>query len=137
MLFALDLAFYVWRPSLDPFATRRLSHHTEVPHDGLHLGDRAAAQHILSKDDQPVSASNGISALPAASIGTAANFGTVITYTGIDAHLYDDHAVFAWLGQLDRQGADTGGMSLGSHLLPRAGLLGGYRCSSHRLTRSG
>jgi AraC family transcriptional regulator, glycine betaine-responsive activator len=87
--------------------------------------------HILSKDGRPVGASNGISILPEASIEAAANFGTIVACAGIDAHLYKDAAVFAWLRRLDRQGADIGAISLGSYLLARAGLLGGYRCTIH------
>jgi transcriptional regulator GlxA family with amidase domain len=87
--------------------------------------------HILSKDGQPVTASNGIAVVPEASIAEQPGYSTVIVCAGIDAHLYHDKAVFAWLRRLDRQGVDLGAISLGSYILARAGLLDGYRCTIH------
>lgn len=93
--------------------------------------------HILSKDGAPVTASNGITILPEASIENAGSFGTVVACAGIDAHVCDDRAVLAWLRRLDRQGADIGAISLGSYILARAGLLDGYRCTIHWENLSG
>jgi transcriptional regulator GlxA family with amidase domain len=87
--------------------------------------------HILSKDGSPVTASNGIPVVPEAGIEKVERCETLILCGGLDVHLYRDKSVFAWLRRLDRQGADIGAISTGSHALARAGLLDGYRCTIH------
>ena len=103
-------------------------------------GRRLYSWHILSKDGAPVMASNGIPVVPEASIAevtTPGQFSTLVVCAGIDAHLYEDKAVFSWLRRLDRQGIDIGAISLGSYVLARAGLLDGYRCTIHWENLSG
>ena len=39
--------------------------------------------------------------------------------------------MFAQLRRFDRQGADIGAVCTASHILARAGLLDGYRCTIH------
>jgi len=39
--------------------------------------------------------------------------------------------VFSWLRRLDRKGINIGALCTGSHVLARAGLLEGYRCTIH------
>ncbi len=94
-------------------------------------GRRLYSWHILSRDGKPVSASNGIAVVPEASIAEAPSHPTVVVCAGIDAHLYRDKSVFAWLRRLERKGVDLGAISLGSYVLARAGLLDGYRCTIH------
>jgi len=87
--------------------------------------------HIPSKDGAPVIASNCIPVVPEAGIEKVERCETLILCGGLDVHLYRDKSVFAWLRRLDRQGADIGAISTGSHALARAGLLDGYRCTIH------
>jgi transcriptional regulator GlxA family with amidase domain len=89
------------------------------------------AWHIVSRDGGPVMASNGIAVVPEASIADKPSFSSLIVCAGIDAHLYQDKAVFSWLRRLDRQGIELGAISLGSYVLARAGLLDGRRCTIH------
>jgi AraC family transcriptional regulator, glycine betaine-responsive activator len=102
----------------------------------LRLANRASGQelyswHLFSPDGKPVTASNGIAVAPEGRIEDAAGFGTVVLCSGIDGHLYEDRNVFAQLRKFDRKGADVGALCTGSHILARAGLLDGYRCTIH------
>jgi transcriptional regulator GlxA family with amidase domain len=93
--------------------------------------------HILGKDGGPVLASNGIPVLPEASIEQAPALDALVVCAGIDAHLYEDRAVFAWLRRLARRPIEIGAISLGPYVLARAGLLDGYRCTLHWENLSG
>ena len=93
--------------------------------------------HILSKDGGPVLASNGIPVVPEASIERAPALDALVVCAGIDAHLYEDRAVFAWLRRMARRPIEIGAISLGSYVLARAGLLDGYRCTLHWENLSG
>ena len=87
--------------------------------------------HLFSKDGAPVEASNGIAIMPEAGVATAAHFPTMIVCGGIDIHLFRDKEVHSWLRRLARKGARIGALCTGSHVLARAGLLEGYRCTIH------
>ena len=86
---------------------------------------------LFSKDGGPVEASNGIAIMPEAAITEAERFPTMIVCAGMDVHLYRDKEVFSWLRRLARQGARIGALCTGSHILARAGLLDGHRCTIH------
>ena len=88
---------------------------------------------LLSRDGGPVTASNGIILHPDASMESAEarHLQMLIVCSGIGGHLYEDRAVFSWLRRVERQGMDVGALCTGSHILARAGLLDGYRCTIH------
>ncbi len=89
---------------------------------------------LFSTDGQPVRASNGIALMPDAPLARAAEGGrpdAVVICGGIDVQQFDDRAAFAALRRLERQGVALGALCTGSHVLARAGLLDGYRCTIH------
>jgi transcriptional regulator GlxA family with amidase domain len=100
-------------------------------------GRQLYSWHILSKDGQPVMASNGIPVVPEASLAEAPPLDVLVVCAGIDAHLYEDRQVFAWLRRLARRPIEIGAISLGPYILAKAGLLDGYRCTLHWENLSG
>lgn len=87
--------------------------------------------HLLTKDGAPVAASNGIVLSPESSIAEARHLTTMFVCAGLDVHLYRDKEVFSWLRRLARNGVHIGALCSASHILARAGLLEGYRCTIH------
>jgi AraC family transcriptional regulator, glycine betaine-responsive activator len=102
----------------------------------LRLANRASGKELyrwrlFSPDGKSVRASNGIELAPEGGIDQIGGYQTVILCSGIDGHLYEDKNVFAALRRADRQGADIGALCTGSHILARANMLNGYRCTIH------
>lgn len=91
---------------------------------------------VLSKDGQPVRSSSGVTvqvdlALAQLEFATGPGLPTVVLCSGIGAERYADREVFGWLRRADRRGADIGALCTGAHILARAGLLEGHRCTLH------
>ena len=87
--------------------------------------------HLITSNGAPVSASNGIVVTPESGISGARQLTTIIVCAGLDVHLYRNKEVFSWLRRLARGGAHIGALSSATHILARAGLLQGYRCTIH------
>ncbi|MFP6731409.1 MAG: GlxA family transcriptional regulator [Alphaproteobacteria bacterium] len=87
--------------------------------------------HLITSHGAPVAASNGIVVTPESSISGAGRLATIIVCAGLDVHLYRDKEVFSWLRRLARNGVHIGALSSATHILARAGLLEGYRCTIH------
>ena len=94
-------------------------------------GHELFSWHVVTGDGKPVEASNGFTIMPESGIAGASHFPTMIVCAGIDVHLFRDKEVFSWLRRLARNGAHIGALCTGSHILARAGLLEGYRCTIH------
>lgn len=94
------------------------------------------AWRIVSKDGGSVRASNGCvvtteQSLAAVAIGSGRNSPTIILCSGLGAERYHDRELFAWLRRADRAGATIGAVCTGAHVLAKAGLLDGHRCTIH------
>ncbi|MBI1383894.1 MAG: helix-turn-helix domain-containing protein [Rhizobiales bacterium] len=102
------------------------------------LGSNTYRWHIVSKDGQPVAASNGIAVnttLDLEAVRKATSDPTsssmVIVCAGIEVEKYNEPVVFGWLRRLYSRGAALGGLCTAAHILARAGLLDGRRCAIH------
>lgn len=94
-------------------------------------GSQLYAWRVITKDGRPVQASNRLQVVADAAITEVDKAEILLVCAGIDAHRYDDRQVMAWLRRLARQGGVVGSLCTGTHLLARAGLLNGYRCTIH------
>lgn len=87
--------------------------------------------HLFSADGGPVNASNGIGVLPDGPLDGALALDSVFVCAGLEAHLYRDRHALAWLRDRAAGGSAIGALSTGTFVLARAGLLDGYRCTTH------
>ncbi len=89
------------------------------------------AWELFSPDGRPVMASNGIEVRVQGGMEAANALPVVVVCAGIDVHRFDNKAVLSWLRRMDRKGSDIGAVCTASHILARAGLLDGFRCTIH------
>ncbi|MDZ7788414.1 MAG: GlxA family transcriptional regulator [Halofilum sp. (in: g-proteobacteria)] len=82
-------------------------------------------------DGDPVMASNGLEIRPDAAITEAAGLDTLFVCSGLDVERASDRATLSWLKKLGQQRMNFGALCTGAHVLARAGLLDGYRCTLH------
>lgn len=102
----------------------------------LRLANRVAGKTLYtwplySIDGQAVTASNGLVFHPDGGLDSAGDLETVILCSGIEVKKIDDKQLAPWLRRMDRKGADLGAICTATHLLAKAGLLDGYRCTIH------
>ncbi len=102
----------------------------------LRLANRASGQdfyawHIYSVDGAPVAASSGIVLQAEGDLEKANDEPVVVVCSGIDVHKFTHKGTLSWLRKMARKGADVGAVCTASHILARAGLLDGYRCTIH------
>ncbi len=87
--------------------------------------------HLVSRDGAAVEASNALSLTPQGAMHDAHGLDCVIVAGPFDPAPYHDQAVFDWLRRLVRDGAALGALETGTFVLARAGVLRGYRCTTH------
>jgi transcriptional regulator GlxA family with amidase domain len=91
---------------------------------------------IVSKEGGAVRASNAClvttdQSLSDVVVGAGRNSPIVIVCSGLGAERIHDRELFAWLRRAERAGATIGAVCTGAHLLARAGLLKGHKCTIH------
>lgn len=87
---------------------------------------------VISEDGGPVMPTNGVTEVSAAwSVADAPHFEVLFVAGPFDPLPYHNSAVNQWLTRLARRDAILAGVDTGSHLLARAGLLKGKRCTIH------
>ena len=82
-------------------------------------------------DGNAVMASNGLEIRPDAAITEVAGLDTLFVCSGLDVERASDRATLSWLKKLGQQRMNFGALCTGAHVLARAGLLDGYRCTLH------
>lgn len=89
----------------------------------------------VAVDEAPVEASNGLAIIPDFRVGRGearlAQGDTLLVCAGGNPALFRDPRTLAWLRDLSRRGVAVGGVSGGTYILARAGVLSGYRCTIH------
>lgn len=85
----------------------------------------------ISIDGRPAQASNGVQILPDNAVGDAIRPDLLLVCAGGNPAMFDDARTFGWLRQVARGGAIIGGVSGGTYVIARAGLLRGKRCTIH------
>ena len=86
---------------------------------------------VVSRDGRPVRASNGLEVVANRGMAEVGSCDTLLVCAGVDARRFEDRETMGWLRRIARQGGVVGSLCTGTHLLARAGLLGGYRCTIH------
>ncbi len=86
---------------------------------------------IISRDGQSIAASNGMALVADRSIADAYGYPLAVICAGFEPEQYYDRRLKNWLQRLNSENADLGAMDTGSFLLARAGLLDGYRATTH------
>jgi transcriptional regulator GlxA family with amidase domain len=104
--------------------------------EAMRLANRMAGRELyrwrfLSTDGRPVRASSGLSVEADSELGSANDIDCAVVCGGIDIQRFDDRQIVSWLRRMGRRGLDIGAMCTGSHILARAGLLDGHRCTIH------
>ena len=94
-------------------------------------GGRLFLWQVISRDGGPVTASNGLQVVADAAMSEVSDCETLLVCAGLDAHEQGDRQVSVWLRRIARRGGVVGGLCSGTHLLARAGLLDGHRCTIH------
>ena len=90
---------------------------------------------ILSKDGLPVTSSSGVDVAAHLPMGrfelSSSRPPSIVVCGGLYSERYQDKEVLAWLRWVERRGALVGSICAGAHILGKAGLLEGFRCTIH------
>lgn len=86
---------------------------------------------IVSRDGAPVAASNGLALVADHAIDQPARYSSVVICASFEPEASYDKRIGQWLKSLDRAGVGLGSIDTGSFFLAWAGLLDGYRATTH------
>lgn len=86
---------------------------------------------LISADGEPTEASNGVVIIPDGGVDDVDFAPVVAVCASLGAQSFEDRHAFAWLRRLAHRGAIVGGISTGSYILARCGLLENRRCTVH------
>jgi len=104
--------------------------------DPLRMANRLTGRELYqwityTVDGESATASNGIEVTPDAALSETAGLNTLFVCAGVDPEDACHRNTLSWLRKLGQQRMNFGALCTGSHVLARAGLLDGYRCTIH------
>lgn len=104
--------------------------------DPLRMANQLAERTVyewpfITLDGQPVAASNGARIVPDSSIADAGSLEFLCVCGGTEIHQACDKRILSWLRRLASRGVVLGAICTGTYVLASAGLLRGYRCTTH------
>ncbi|MGB0843162.1 MAG: GlxA family transcriptional regulator [Alphaproteobacteria bacterium] len=104
--------------------------------DPLRLANRLSEKPLytwttIAHGDKIVDASNGFKSIAEHSTDESPKLDRLFVVSGVDVHTVDPKPLVAWLRKIERMGTVMGAICTGAHLLAKAGLLDGYRCTIH------
>lgn len=94
-------------------------------------GKKLFAWRIYSPDGAPIAASNGVKLEVDGSFSDVGPMPEIVVCAGVNVQKHDHSALIARLRRLSFYGVSIGAVCTGSHILAKAGLLDGYRCTIH------
>jgi len=102
----------------------------------LRAANRAAGQtlyawRLLSPDGKPAVSSSGLPVAPACALPAAADTPVLFVVASYNAERHCTRALVATLRRLHARGCQFAGLESGSYVLAKAGLLDGYRATTH------
>jgi AraC family carnitine catabolism transcriptional activator len=86
---------------------------------------------VVSRDGKSVTASNNMSLLADHSLDSKLDLALAVVCAGFEPERYFDRATRKWLTGLNSRSVDLGAIDTGSFFLAWAGLLDGYRATTH------
>lgn len=86
---------------------------------------------VITKDGGSVKTSAGVEVVADTSLQGCDRVDTLLVVAGSGGETYDDSRLVTWMRHAVRRGKSIGGVSLGSYILARAGLLDDHRCTVH------
>jgi AraC family carnitine catabolism transcriptional activator len=86
---------------------------------------------IVSHDGGPVAASNNLALVADRAVDQAGTYDSVVACASFEPEAGYDRQIGEWLKRLDRSGVALGAIDTGSFFLAWAGLLDGYRATTH------
>jgi transcriptional regulator GlxA family with amidase domain len=116
---------------LDSFSMIAFTNAVEVLRMAVYLGAEPRYRwSVLSVDGAGVTASNGLS-IPSQHLDPDDLPDVVFVCGGVEVEAATGADTLAWLRALAARGVALGSLCTGAHALAAAGLLDGYRCTSH------
>ncbi len=86
---------------------------------------------VYTTDGEPVPASSGLVITPDGNIKEVDDRAAVVICGGLNVQHNTQKALINWLRTIARRGRDIGSLCTAGHVLAIAGLLDGYRCTTH------